>query len=918
MPTAQGEVAEARLTVINGRTFELTDASQFETTARLVRPGEAGQGFGEGWVFRSEVIVKAEDERAVLEAMGRFAIAHAGGAQVDFVRTLSEKHGYFLLSRPSVGDAVELANWLNQSELVERAMLDHVPGRYGASLPVAAAPRVRDDLVTGANGAGVAALPAASRGDIRNVTPTDPLIVNDDFWHINNTTNPGADHRIDEVHALGINGAGVTIGLVGDRAFSLRRNFDPFHPDLTPNARLDLGQEIDPFFPASVSMTMAAGLIGSAANTIGGAGVAFQSELVPLRNGSITEEFDALRFNSEIIDVRLYSDYVFAIQSETIDSGGFLFAAGSNFAASSNTGANRFFDDLPLVAIQEATDDGNIFVTEVGDDSLFPGFGAYFGAAHAIRRTDEDDSEAVTEELGTFDGMAFTPGAPHVSMGGWTEYDGIANSRNVLAIGAVGEDGLRAPYSRMGPSVLAVAYSVGGDATTFDPTLAPFPPRVPIPPYDGELIFLGGVTPPFGTLDGVANRQIASADISGQFNGVDLGIDPGDFATGFGGTTSAAAVATGIVALMKQANPGLSLRDIKAIIQQTSIPSEFDPTLTYWFNAGLPAVASTWQINAAFNIHSDAYGFGIIDAKAAVDLAQNWAGLPEQELFETGVIPVDIEIPEAEFVNIAENVDQLVPGDEADFQFCVRPNVVIEEIELEMNIEGIGRGELLIWLRSPFNTVSVMAIPRYDFNDFQAFSDGTTEFAYFNYVFHTYKHWGERSGGRWEINVQDFGVPDVPESSSVDDGGYLTILGTAGSRSATWGTHAFEEEVIPLRPLAFDQKTWQDFNMRIYGYVDGTPPFEGCPVGAQNCPGDLNSDFVVDVSDLLIFLEQFENGSLLADITGDGRLTIDDIFSFLFLWQPGFCNVGGGGIGNRPLPSDSPNPAIGPGVVNEG
>ncbi|MEL6740668.1 MAG: hypothetical protein AAFP26_08435 [Planctomycetota bacterium] len=156
VPTAQGEAAEARLTVINGRTFELADASQFETTARLVRPGEAGQGFGEGWVFRSEVIVKAEDERGVLEAMGRFAIAHAGGPQVDFVRTLSEKHGYFLLSRPSVGDAVELANWLNQSELVERAMLDHVPGRYGASLPVAAAPRVRDDLVTGANGAGVA------------------------------------------------------------------------------------------------------------------------------------------------------------------------------------------------------------------------------------------------------------------------------------------------------------------------------------------------------------------------------------------------------------------------------------------------------------------------------------------------------------------------------------------------------------------------------------------------------------------------------------------------------------------------------------------------------------------------------------------------------------------------------------------
>jgi subtilisin family serine protease len=90
-----------------------------------------------------------------------------------------------------------------------------------------------------------------------------------------------------------------------------------------------------------------------------------------------------------------------------------------------------------------------------------------------------------------------------------------------------------------------------------------------------------------------------------------------DYATAEG-TSFATPIVSGVVALMLEANPGLGYRDVQDILAY-SARNVNDP-------------ATTWQINLAKDwngggLHySRDYGFGEVDARAAVRLAETWQG----------------------------------------------------------------------------------------------------------------------------------------------------------------------------------------------------------------------------------------------------------------------------------------------------
>ena len=104
------------------------------------------------------------------------------------------------------------------------------------------------------------------------------------------------------------------------------------------------------------------------------------------------------------------------------------------------------------------------------------------------------------------------------------------------------------------------------------------------------------------------------------------------------GTSFAASVVGGVVALMLEANNYLNWRDIRAIIIETSKPiivvdSENNNDDT------------SFEVNAAGVGYSDLYGFGLIDATAAVTKARNWKQRMPKELevdVSSGVVNVDI------------------------------------------------------------------------------------------------------------------------------------------------------------------------------------------------------------------------------------------------------------------------------------
>ncbi len=95
----------------------------------------------------------------------------------------------------------------------------------------------------------------------------------------------------------------------------------------------------------------------------------------------------------------------------------------------------------------------------------------------------------------------------------------------------------------------------------------------------------------------------------------------GGYTDAFGGTSAAAPLVSGVVALMRAANLELTWRDVRLIIAATARKN--DASNSGWHQGALKYGSTSARYN-----YNHTYGFGVIDAGAAVALAQTWPGLP--------------------------------------------------------------------------------------------------------------------------------------------------------------------------------------------------------------------------------------------------------------------------------------------------
>ncbi|PHV10155.1 S8 family serine peptidase [Chitinimonas sp. BJB300] len=320
--------------------------------------------------------------------------------------------------------------------------------------------------------------------------------------------------------------------------------------------------------------------------------------------------------------------------------------------------------------------------------------------------------------------------------------DLLSNMPIAIVVGAVNALGEKASYSSTG-SVLWVS-GLGGEKgwqRQYLSSQEPIPEkaqRYPARYFSPAIVTADGP----GCTKGL-NKQ------GKQYNALDSGspslIDPScNYTAMANGTSSATPMVSGVIALMLQVNPRLSWRDIKYILATTARKVDEQQQDIRWNDMTLE---TGWTRNAAGHLFSNWYGFGLVDATRAVDMARNFIGLPNLYIgswqADSGTaVPIPYRREDAGFSPID-----------------MRDNVKIETVQLQLKTTSKNPGNLRIVLISPSGTRStILPALTYLIPTPDGFSiDLTASNAFLD----------EPSQGRWQLQIVDMVEPSSETSQTL-------------------------------------------------------------------------------------------------------------------------------------------------------
>src|SRR5437879_2830293 len=115
-----------------------------------------------------------------------------------------------------------------------------------------------------------------------------------------------------------------------------------------------------------------------------------------------------------------------------------------------------------------------------------------------------------------------------------------------------------------------------------------------------------------------------------------------NYRNGMNGTSSATPVTVGVIALLLEANPALTWRDVKHILASTARQIDAGrPAVSIALTGGSYTAEPAWTTNhatpQAFKFHNW-YGFGMVDASAAVTKARTYTAGQFGTFVNTGFI----------------------------------------------------------------------------------------------------------------------------------------------------------------------------------------------------------------------------------------------------------------------------------------
>ena len=277
-----------------------------------------------------------------------------------------------------------------------------------------------------------------------------------------------------------------------------------------------------------------------------------------------------------------------------------------------------------------------------------------------------------------------------------TNLHNFQNSRYIITVGATDYAGKSASYSSPGASILVSA--PGGDGSD-------------------------------------SYKKILTTDRVGA-----AGYSANDY-TFLSGTSFSSPIVAGIVALMLEANPKLGYRDIQEILAYTARKTDTQN--------------NTWAYNGALDwngggLHFDSLthdlGYGLVDALAAVRLAETW-----NPIAKTSANTLELTYSSAPSKRIPDYTSS--GGNGAVFDTInVTGNMRIERVEITLNITHKWIGDLSVLLSSPTSKSSSFLLSRPGSGALSAYGSSQDNI---QFTLSSVLSWGELSAGNWQLGVFD-------------------------------------------------------------------------------------------------------------------------------------------------------------------
>jgi|GEM_PF-556408 len=294
---------------------------------------------------------------------------------------------------------------------------------------------------------------------------------------------------------------------------------------------------------------------------------------------------------------------------------------------------------------------------------------------------------------------------------GNSNYDGDNTNPYVVMVAALSATGVKSSYSSLGSNIW-------------------------ISGYGGEY---GGTDPAIMTTDMIGCTEGTSPNINNNsFQPSNAENTACSYTSVMNGTSSAAPTISGVVALMLEANSSLTPRDVKHILASTA--RQNDPTDSANSNAYVTSPSGHnweqgWITNGAGFKFNNKYGFGQVDALAAVNMAKTGYTLLTAE-YQSGFTSsgvLSLSIPDDSSTGVTDVIS-------------FGTSKTIEAIQIKVSVTHANIGEIGIELTSPAGTKSIITQVN---NSLDGITDLTSKQLLTNAFY------GENSSGNWTIKLID-------------------------------------------------------------------------------------------------------------------------------------------------------------------